>query len=141
MGGYVRVAKFISLLNTLVYWLLLCLGILELYRGEVVAKFRFKRTNFAEHEVEVAELPTILTYIEDDLRSSPWAAGVDYGKDLNISFGIGTSEWINLTQGENSFADSPLKILFEIQHERYPMKMGKSRKQVRYFCNVFALSM
>ena len=60
MGGYVRVAKFISLLNTLVYWLLLCLGILELYRGEVVAKFRFKRTNFAEHEVEVAELPRVI---------------------------------------------------------------------------------
>ena len=53
-----RVAKFTSVLSTLVFWLLLCLAILELYRCEVVAKFRFKRMNLRrgrEFEVKFAK--------------------------------------------------------------------------------------
>ena len=77
------------------------------------------------------ELPTILTYIEHDPRSSSWPK-LEYGIDFNLSYGIGTSKWVNLTQGENSFDNSPLKILFEVQKENYSLDDGYLQTQVCY---------
>ena len=121
----------LTVLKSLVYLLLLSLCIWELYRGDLLDKFQLQRTYFAEYEEEVTELPTILTYIEHDPRSSSWPK-LEYGIDFNLSYGIGTSDWINLTQGENSFDNSPLKILFEVQKEHYSLDDGYLQTQVCY---------
>ena len=121
----------LTALKALAYLLLLGLCIWELYRGDLLDKFQLQRTYFAEYEEEVTELPTILTYIEHDPRSSSWPK-LEYGIDFNLSYGIGTSKWVNLTQGENSFDNSPLKILFEVQKENYSLDDGYLQTQVCY---------
>ena len=109
----------LAIFKTLVYWIFFCLGIFQLYNGEVWQKYGLQRTNYAEFGEDVSELPTILTFIQKDLKSTkPWK-GIKYGIDFNISFSPpGSRLWINLTQGENSFHDSQLKVLFEIQQEQ-----------------------
>ena len=109
----------LAIFKTLVYWVFFCLGIFELYNGEVWQKYRLQRTNYAEFGEDVSELPTILTFIQGDPRSTkPWK-GIKYGIDFNISYRPpGSRQWTNLTQGENSFPDSQLKVLFEIQQEQ-----------------------
>ena len=63
----------LAIFKTLVYWVFFCLGIFELYNGEVWQKYRLQRTNYAEFGEDISELPTILTFIQSDPRSTkPW---------------------------------------------------------------------
>ena len=71
-------------------------------------KYRSRRTSYAEYDEEIVELPTMVTYIDKNIRNQ-----FKYGKDFNISFG-GMSTTKNLTDGENIIdGDSGLKVDFE----------------------------
>ena len=47
-----------------IYLSLLGLGIYFVYQGDVIQRYRIKRTNFAEYSEPVSELPTIITRVE-----------------------------------------------------------------------------
>ena len=61
-----RIKVFILTLESIVYFLLLGMGIYFIYDGGLVQKFQLGRTNFALYEEPVSELPTIVTFMK------PW---------------------------------------------------------------------
>ena len=74
----------IKALNKVVYIILLCVGIYFIYEGDIVQKFRLKRTNFAVALGErLAELPTILTFVHQQSKNK-----LKLGIDFNISYHI-----------------------------------------------------
>ena len=106
----------IRLIGHLVYLAMLCLGIYFIYEGAVYERFQMKRTNFAESNEHVIELPTILTHIE---YQYPYPNELlDYGTDFNISYQvIGSDAAVNLTNGKNSLRGSELIVDFKKQSE------------------------
>ena len=54
----------IHFIGLFVYLAMLCLGIYFINEGAVLERFQMKRTNFAESNERVNELPTILTHLE-----------------------------------------------------------------------------
>ena len=89
----------LKLLDNLLYFSLLGLGIYFIYIGDVIPRFWIGRTNFAEYEEAMNELPTISTFIIDDIP-----ANFTLGKDFNLSlsgkileFGINDIQSRNLT--------------------------------------------
>ena len=125
----------IQIVGQFMYIAFLCLGIYFIYEGNVVQRFQMKRTNFAESNERINELPTILAEIEyiypypDNLMI--------YGTDFNISYqAVGSEEkidkQINLTLGENTLSNSELIINFEQQSEF--AKDINSRKRQASFC-------
>ena len=77
--------RIFQVIDTVVFWFFLFLGVYLIYVGEVIQKFQLTRANFAEYEEEIAEFPTLLTYIQYDLDhiSSNWTY-LEYGKDFNF---------------------------------------------------------
>ena len=74
----------------------------------MLQRFSLKRTNFAEYDEEITELPTVFTYI------NPLSDKVKFKSDFNISYrrsGAATS--VNLTEGENIVSEGPLKVDFK----------------------------
>ena len=125
----------IQIVGHFMYMAFLCLGIYFIYEGNVVQRFQMKRTNFAESNERLNELPTILAEIEyiypypDNLMI--------YGTDVNISYqAVGLEEkmekQINLTLGKNTLSNSELIINFEQQSE-FASDI-KSRKRQASFC-------
>ena len=53
-----------QVVDAMAYFALSVLGFYFIFQGDVLEKFASKRTNFAQYEEEVTELPTILTYID-----------------------------------------------------------------------------
>ena len=99
-----------------VYLAMLCLGIYFINEGAVLERFQMKRTNFAESNERVNELPTILANIE---YQHPYPNKLlDYGTDFNISYQVfGSGAAVNLTSGRNSLLESELIVDFEKQSE------------------------
>ena len=99
-----------SIVQHLVYFVLLFLGVYFIYAREIVQKFSNKRTTFAEYGEPVSELPTILSFIEYvDFNTT-----FKYGKDFNWTFQSEVSwkkgfKGTNLTLGMNE-VDSGLKL-------------------------------
>ena len=89
---------------------MIALGCYFIYQGEVVQKYKSKMTNFALSEENIAELPTIKTWI------SPLTSQFKLGKDFNITYKSGTeaSEMkpVNLSLGNNSI-DGDLTVNFQ----------------------------
>ena len=102
----------IQIVGHFMYMAFLCLGIYFIYEGNVVQRFQMKRTNFAESNERVNELPTILANIE---YQYPYPnALLDYGIDFNISYQVfGSAAAVNLTSGRNSLIESELIVDFE----------------------------
>ena len=110
-------------LDQLIYSAFLFLACYFIYVGDVLDKFRSKRTNFAEYLEPVTELPTITTYIQ----STDKIGVLLYGKDFNISYAVYTGQYTdggksqlkynNLTIGINKIEGSPLKVMFEIIYD------------------------
>ena len=102
-------------IDNILYIGLSILGIHFIIQGEVLQKFNAEKTNFAEYDEPVTELPTFTTYI---LGSR---SGRYYGQDFNISVETVTlgMQWFsasnptNLTYGENLIKGSSLKLHFE----------------------------
>ena len=86
-------------LERLFYSILLGVGCYLIYEGDVVQKYLRRRTNFAIHEEDISELPTIVTYIY------PYSDTFQLGRDFNIQFKAGLLavplEGLNLTMGKN----------------------------------------
>ena len=98
------------------YFAMLCLGICFINEGAVLERFRMKRTNFAESNERVNELPTILAHIQYEYPYPREMLG--YGTDFNISYQVfGSAAAINLTNGRNSLRESALIIDFRPQSE------------------------
>ena len=127
--------KTIQIVRQFMYIAFLCLGIYFIYEGNVVQRFQMKRTNFAESNERINELPTILAEIE---YKYPYPDTLMiYGTDFNISYqAVGSEEkidkQINLTLGENTLYNSELIINFQQQSEY--AKDIKSRKRQASFC-------
>ena len=91
------------LVQNVLYFSMLGLGIFFIYEGEVIQRFQLRRTNFAVFEEDLTELPTITTYIY------PYIANITYNRDFKIFFRLGNSELTNptnkkaLTLGLNNF--------------------------------------
>ena len=80
----------LNALDRLVYFTLVFVGIFFIYQGEVVPKFSWKRTNFAERlGGTISELPTIVTYLYPFEK-------LKLGEDFNISFSILKDEYYKL---------------------------------------------
>ena len=112
-----RYKRLYHILDKLIYSAFLLLACYFIYMGDVLDKFRSKRTNFAEYLEPVTELPTITTYIQSTDQGF-----LLYGKDFNISYGVyidkdkngGKShlKHKNLTIGVNKIEGGPLKVMF-----------------------------
>ena len=113
----IKTIHILILFKKSVYLTLVCVGLYFVYQGDVLQKFQLKRTNFAEYEEEVSELPVILTYIQFS-RSLVY---FKYGEDFNISYVAyayrSKLEAKNMTPGENEVAGSQLKVNFDVQTE------------------------
>ena len=73
----------IHIVGLFMYIAFLCLGIYFIYEGNVVQRFQMKRTNFAESNERINELPTILAEIE---YKYPYPDTLMiYGTDFNIA--------------------------------------------------------
>ena len=64
------------------YVAFLSLGIYFINMANILEKYQRERTNFAEFEETVTELPTIVTY------PVPQNSGMKNGVDFNISFQV-----------------------------------------------------
>ena len=53
----------LQIMEKLLYFALLGLGIYFIYRGDVIPRFWLGRTNFAEYLEDMNEFPTITAYI------------------------------------------------------------------------------
>ena len=76
-----------------------------------------KRTNFAEYDEEVMELPSIFTYV--------WTrTNLKFNTDFNISYRLlGSVNYVNLTGGENLVGDGPLRVDFQQREEENIFKI------------------
>ena len=104
----------IKVLNKVVYIILLCVGIYFIYEGDIVQKFRLKRTNFAVSLGEqLSELPTIVAFLHQQPRTK-----LKLGIDFNISYHmLMENDWIGkqLSLGSNIInEETNLEIDFEI---------------------------
>ena len=108
-----REAKFVKILDNLGFIVLSLIGFYLIFSGDVIERFRLKRTNFAEYSETVSELPTIQSRIIS-------SANFTFGHDFDIVFEaendismMKPSENQNyLKMGENSLEDS-FKVILE----------------------------
>ena len=109
----------LQIMENLLYFALLGLGIYFIYIGDVIPKFWLGRTNFAEYQEVMTELPTISTYIINVPKN------FTMGKDFYLSLNGKTMEFgINDIQG--LVTDSSLKV--NVQHvlpEQFSTRSGK----------------
>ena len=104
-----------QVLDIVVYLHLLAVGLYFIYHGNIFQRFLKGRTQFAEFEENITEIPTISTYIE---FKRTLITPLKYGSDFNISFGVvGHGEPKNLTQGNNTIHGSQLRLRLEEQNE------------------------
>ena len=94
------------------YVAFLSLGIYFINMANILEKYQRERTNFAEFEETVTELPTIVTY------PVPQNSGMKNGVDFNISFQVASDfdsvSQTHLTQsGVYPVFGSSLEIVFE----------------------------
>ena len=102
----IKTIHILILFKKSVYLTLVCVGLYFVYQGDVLQKFQLKRTNFAEYEEEITELPTIFAWL------SPYDGDLILGDNFNLSIIAKTSdplnsispswtEGVNLKIGEN----------------------------------------
>ena len=116
-------------LDRFIYIVLFGLGIWFIYHGDIVQRFKLKRTNFAVHQEDISELPTIITDVY------PPNPNVTYGRDFHIHYRPAQSvsrKWTKLDLGVNIIEDSHIRI--NIKHPY----QGLSVKS--YWPNIFKIS-
>ena len=103
----------LQITDSFLYCFLFILGCYFIYQGQVVQKFTLGRTNFAEFDEELTELPTLVAFIDDGGTNS-----LKIGIDFNISYMVPDSKNINnftatiLNIGENFIAGN-LRLVME----------------------------
>ena len=122
--GCLRVADIIVHLNFLL------VGLYFIYHGEIFPRFLKGRTQFAEFEEDITELPTILTFLE--FTKTPMTP-LSYGPDLNISLQVaGQGKPIILTLGNNTIHRGKDGLRFD-EHNEFSsdIKHTLEKRQVR----------
>ena len=109
-----RQKKFFALLSQIKYLGFLSLGLYFIYLGDVWDRFRLKRTNFAQFEEPITELPTLIAHL------IPYENSLTLGVNFNVSYQAVQSELFipeassSLIQsGQYPVDDSPLRVRFE----------------------------
>ena len=65
-------------IEKVIYLSLLGLGIYFIDQGDVIQRYRIKRTNFAEYSEPASELPTIITRVEHSSQAIHPKIGTDH---------------------------------------------------------------
>ena len=98
-------------LDKLFYVALTILGLYFIGEGQVMPKFLSEKTNFAEYDEPIQELPTFTSHVLGH------KINMSYGEDFNISFELGShmdgSVLTNLTFGNNLIANTSLILDLE----------------------------
>ena len=103
--GHLAPKRIHQLINQSVYLALICVGCFFIYQGDVLQRFHLKRTNFAEYEEDLTELPTIMI---PPVRPR----NIKFERDYNISFqALDGSPYINPTDGYQTIGN--LSVHFE----------------------------
>ena len=111
-------SKLLEIFDKIVYLFLLSLGIYFINEGDTIDKYRKHRTNFAESEENLSELPTILTHIQYHNNASHCMANLQFERDFNISYKVvGSEKETNLSQGDNLVVGSGLRVKLAVQNE------------------------
>ena len=95
------------LFGKVVYLSLFCVGILFIYRGDIVQRFKTGRTNFAQYSENMTEMPTVVT----GLLYTP--LDVTVGKDFNISTNLYDDSEDDLTFGQNRVKGNTIEVNIE----------------------------
>ena len=95
----------IKTLEITLYLGLMITGVYFIYLGNVWARYKQKRTNFAEYDEAISELPTLVTWIQyfPNVQSSEY---LKFGEDYSIIFW--QHPWrqqTSLKEGENWISD------------------------------------
>ena len=119
----------LQVFDIIVHLNFLLVGIYFIYHGDIFSRFLKGRTQFAEFEENISEIPTILTYIE---FKRTLITPLKYGSDFNISFRVvGHGQPKNLTHGNNTFHRSQLRLRLEEQNEfSTNLKLDAEKRQV-----------
>ena len=140
-----------------IYLALVCLGFYFIYQGDVLQKFQLKRTNFAEYEEPITELPTYFVWL------SPYDSRLMLGDNFNMSILDETTDPLNsispswrqgtkLRLGENLVGDLKLTCtelqfakdlemrLFKIRPENFTVGMPLDYTLKFTFDNLTAVS-
>ena len=97
-----------QLMDKLLYFAFLFLGIYFIFLGDVVQKYLSAKTSYAEYTEEMTELPTIVTYLDSCNLGKH-----TFGEDYKIYYGVlGSVTSFNLTLGEN-IIDSTFNLVLE----------------------------
>ena len=113
----------LQILENLLYLALLGLGIYFIYMGDVIPRYWLGRTNIAEYQEVMNELPTISTYIINVPEN------FTMGKDFYLSLNGKTMEFgINDIQG--LVTDSRLKL--NVQHVMPEQLITPSGKRMHW---------
>ena len=107
----------LKLLENLPYFSLLGLGIYFIYMGDVIPRFWVGRTNFAEYEEEMDELPTISTFVYHE--------NLTLGEDFNLSLSGKILKF-----GNNDIQSNQLKV--HLQHVMPEQFFTTSGKRLRF---------
>ena len=98
------------ILDNFLYIGLASLGCYLIYHGAVISKFEHKRTNFAEYNEPITELPIFVTRVR---QTQGVSTNLNFGENYWIFFGeniLPGTEYKNLSQGENSLNGLGLKL-------------------------------
>ena len=122
----------LQVFDVIVHLNFLLVGIYFVYHGEIYPRYLKGRTQFAEFEEDITELPTILTYIE--FKKTP-ITPLKYGSDFNISFKVvGQRKPTILSPGDNDIHKSLLQLRLEDQNEfSTNLKQSAEKRQVCFY--------
>ena len=109
-------SKSLQVIDTVMYLSFLGVGICFIYDSDIIQQFQLKRTNFAEYEEILTELPTLLTHIQYNFDAKYAWTHLKYGKDFKSIKISGSNRETNLTEGSNSLGNT-LRVNFEIRKE------------------------
>ena len=106
MNIYIK-SNFLKIADKLFHFGLMFLGFYFIYKGDIWVRFQHKRTNFAEYDEPMVELPAIMSWIRYSKNGNE---PVVLGQNFHIYYSerpFGSSWWIwtkhELSKGINSF--------------------------------------
>ena len=94
-------AHFLSIFDTLVYVALTSIGFYFIYEGEVIQKYSSGRTNYAEYDEPITELPTIVFSLDGDSSAiDKWKYGTNFRIEMQNSNHAVLTDPVNLKIGK-----------------------------------------
>ena len=97
----------LRLFGKVVYFTLFCVGILFIYNGDIVQRFKTGKTNFAQYSENMTEMPTLVT----GLLYNPHDSII--GRDFNISTTLYDYPEDDLSFGQSRVKGNSIKVNIE----------------------------